>query len=244
MAFIPRIFIGSDSISGGIATVSGSDRNHIINVLRKTAGDSVTVCDMHSNSFEAVIEKIEDDRVILLLGEKKHADSELPFPVTVYQCLPKGEKSDTVVQKAVELGAKEIVFVASERCVARPEEKAFEKRRERMMRISESAAAQSGRSCVPEVRGLISYDEAIKEISACGKGFVCYEGDGTVPLRSLLCGEPESMAFLIGPEGGLSEKETGAAKAAGLPLANLGKRILRTETAALYVLAGISVIME
>jgi 16S rRNA (uracil1498-N3)-methyltransferase len=244
MAFIPRIFIGSDSISGGRAFVRGSDRNHIVNVLRKTAGDTVTVCDMHSNSFEAVIEKIEDDSVVLLLGEKKHTKSELPFPVTVYQCVPKGEKCDTVVQKAVELGAKEIVFVISERCVARPDGKAFEKRRERMMRISESAAAQSGRGFVPEVRGLISYDEAIKEIAASGRGFVCYEGDGTVPLRTLLCGEPESIAFLIGPEGGLSEKETGLARGAGLPLANLGKRILRTETAALYVLAGISVIME
>ncbi|MBR5746087.1 MAG: 16S rRNA (uracil(1498)-N(3))-methyltransferase [Clostridia bacterium] len=244
MAFIPRLFIASDSISGGRALVTGSDRNHIINVLRKTAGDTVTVCDMHANSYEAVIERVEEDSVVLLLGEKKHCESELPFPVTVYQCLPKGEKSDDIVRKAVELGAKEIVFVASERCVARPDEKTFAKRRERLLRISESAAAQCGRSYVPEVRGLINYAEAIKEISASGKGFVCYEGDGTVPLRGLLCGEPGSMAFLIGPEGGLSEKETGLAVSAGLPLVNLGKRILRTETAALYVLAGISVNME
>ena len=244
MAFIPRLFIPSDNIEGSRAVVSGSDFNHVVNVLRKAAGDTVKVCDMHSNCYDAVIESVADGELTLFLGEKKHEENELPFAVTVYQCLPKGEKADTVVQKAVELGAKEIVFVLSERCVARPDERSFAKKLERFARISESAAAQCGRSIIPRVRGLISYSEALKEIASSGRGFVCFEGDGTVPLRELLCGEPESMAFLIGPEGGLSEKEASAAGNAGLPLVNLGKRILRTETAALYVLSGISVNME
>ena len=132
----------------------------------------------------------------------------------------------------------------SERCVARPDSKAFAKRLERLKKISESAAAQCGRSIIPEIRGIISYSEAIKEISQKDIGFICYEGDGTKPVKELLGDNPQSIGFLIGPEGGLSEKETAIAKESNIALAGLGKRILRTETASGYVLAGISVLME
>ncbi|MBO4453020.1 MAG: 16S rRNA (uracil(1498)-N(3))-methyltransferase [Clostridia bacterium] len=244
MAFVPRVYIGSDLIKDGTATVAGSDYNHIVNVLRKKEGDTVTVCDMHSKVYEAKIERIGDGEAILLLGEASGKDCEIGFPVTVYQCLPKGEKTDTVIQKSVELGASAIVLVESERCVARPDKKSFEKKLERYRRISESAAAQCGRSFVPEVRGLISFGEAIKEIAACGNGFICYEGDGTVPVREVIEGAEGGFAFLIGPEGGISMKEAETAKEAGLALVSLGKRILRTETAALYVLSAISVLKE
>ena len=244
MAFIPRIFIASDDISDDTAYVRGSNFNHIIKVLRKGKGDRVTVCDMHSASYEATITDIGDGCLKLSLGARKHENCEMPFRVTVYQCLPKGEKLDTVVQKAVELGASELVVVSSERCVARPDENAFSRKLERLSRISESAAAQCGRSFVPSVRGMISYAEAIAEILKNDLGFVCYEGDGTEPLRSFLNPGSQNIAFLIGPEGGLTEREVGMARDAGLPLVNLGKRILRTETAALYVLSGISIVME
>ena len=243
MAFIPRIYVASGDISQGVARVGGSDKNHIINVLRKTVGDKVTVCDMHSNAYEAVITAVSEDEISLLLGEPKHESNELPFPVTVYQCLPKGEKTDAVIQKSVELGASAIVLVISERCVARPDAKSFEKKLERYRRISESAAAQCGRSFVPEVSGLTTYSEAIKAIAEAENGFVCYEGDGTVPVRGLI-ERQGGIAFMIGPEGGFSAGEVKQAAAAGIPLANLGKRILRTETAALYVLSAVSVLKE
>ena len=242
MPFIPRIFIASDDIIGDTAEVRGSDFNHIIKVLRKGVGDKVTACDMHSNVYEAEITGVGQESLSLRLGDKRHNDNELPFKVAVYQCLPKGEKADTVVQKSVELGAAEIVLVMSERCVARPDGKAFAKRLERLARISESAAAQCGRSYVPQVRGLINYSQAVSEISAYSNGFVCYEGDCTATVKELLSGKHGNIAFLIGPEGGLSANEAAAAKAAGIPLANLGKRILRTETAALYVLSAVSVL--
>ncbi len=245
MAFIPRIYIGSDRITDGKAFIDGSDANHIIRVLRKEKGDILHVCDMHGNSYDAVIDEITHDGLFAILGEPTAQNNEMPFKVSVYQCFPKGDKLETVIQKAVELGAYEIVAVMSERCVARPDSKAFSKRIERLKKISESAAAQCGRSIIPQIRGIISYEAAMKEISQMDMGFLCYEGDGTKPIKELLLDKsPETIGFLIGPEGGLSEKETAMANDMSIPLAGLGKRILRTETASGYVLSAISVMLE
>ncbi len=244
MAFIPRIYVGSDMINDGKAFINGSDANHILRVLRKVKGDSLHICDMHGNSYKATIDEITDDGLIAILGEPEKENCEMPFKVSVYQCFPKGDKLETVIQKAVELGAHEIVAVMSERCVARPDGKAFAKRLERLKKISESAAAQCGRSIIPEIRGIISYEAAMKEISEKDISFICYEGDNTVPVKELLSGSPETIGFLIGPEGGLSEKETALAKEMNTSLAGLGKRILRTETASGYVLSAISVLLE
>ncbi len=244
MAFIPRIYIGSDRIADGRAFIDGSDANHIIKVLRKEKGDTLHICDMHGNSYNAVIDEITREGLYALLGEPERGNNEMPFKVSVYQCFPKGDKLETVIQKAVELGAYEIVAVMSERCVARPDEKAFSKRLERLKKISESAAAQCGRSIIPEIRGIISYKEAMEEIAQKDIGFICYEGDGTLPVKELLKETPESIGFLIGPEGGLSEKETRLAAKKNIALAGLGKRILRTETASGYVLSAISVLLE
>ena len=244
MAFIPRIYVASDNISDNRALIEGSDANHVIRVLRKNVGDSLHICDMHGNSYNAIIDEINRDSLYATLGEPEKQNNEMPFKVSVYQCFPKGDKLDTVIQKAVELGAYEIVAVMSERCVARPDEKTFAKRIERLKKISESAAAQCGRSIIPEIRGIISYNQAVKEISEKDIGFICYEGDGTQPIRELLTETPETIGFLIGPEGGLSEKETGLAKESNISLAGLGKRILRTETASGYVLSAISVLLE
>ena len=244
MAFIPRIYVPSDNIANGRAFINGSDANHVLRVLRKEKGDTLYICDMHGNSYNAVIDEICNDGLYAVLGEPTAQNNEMPFKVSVYQCFPKSDKLETVIQKAVELGAYEIVAVMSERCVARPDEKAFAKRVERLKKISESAAAQCGRSIIPKIRGIISYSDAIKEISEKDIGFICYEGDGTRPIKELLVDMPETIGFLIGPEGGLSEKETALAKEKSLSLAGLGKRILRTETASGYVLSAISVLME
>ncbi len=244
MAFIPRIYVGSDMIENGRAFISGSDANHIIKVLRKEKGDELHICDMHGCSYNAVIDEITHDGLYAILGDAEKSDCEMPFKVSVYQCFPKGDKLETVIQKAVELGADEIIAVMSERCVAKPDAKAFSKRLERLMKISESAAAQCGRSYIPRVRGIISYADAVKEIAEKDVGFICYEGDGTLPLPQVLTGRPKTIGFLIGPEGGISAKEVERAKENGLQLAGLGKRILRTETASGYVLSAISVLME
>ncbi|MBR5263500.1 MAG: 16S rRNA (uracil(1498)-N(3))-methyltransferase [Clostridia bacterium] len=247
MAFIPRLFLTPAEITPGQATVTNEmDINHVKNVLRISVGGKVTICNGEGIIYPGVIKAFGEGCMEVALGEGVSDTSELPFGVTVYQCYPKGEKAETVVQKAVELGATEIVFVMSSRCVARPDEKSMEKKLVRLQRIADSAAAQSGRCVLPEVRGLISYKEACAEAAKAGCAFLCYEGEGTLPVRSILEEKKgaESYAFLIGPEGGISPEEVQIAKDNGLSLAGLGGRILRTETAALFVLSAVNVLCE
>lgn len=245
MAFIPRIFVPADALKDGTVFVTGADANHVRNVLRIPVGGRITVCDGACTVYPGEILSYSADGFLARVGEGKPDTSELPARITVYQCYPKGEKTDTVVQKSVELGAAEIVFVMSERCVARPDGKAMEKKRERLQKISEAAAAQSGRSVVPPVRGLISYSDACKEAVEADCAFLCYEGEGTVPLREILEAAPDAkrIAFIVGPEGGISPAEVEKARQAGLSLAGLGSRILRTETAPLFVLSACNVLL-
>ncbi|MBP5230363.1 MAG: 16S rRNA (uracil(1498)-N(3))-methyltransferase [Clostridia bacterium] len=243
MSSVPRVFLprgeAEQAKRTGFATITGPDANHLKTVLRIPVGGTVSLGDGEGTFFTAVVKEYGKDYLTaeVLPDSARTADSELPFPVVLYQCLPKGEKTDLIVQKSVELGVSEIVFVLSERCVARPDGTAASKKMERMQRIAESAAAQSGRGIVPQVRGLLPFREAIREMASSQCPFVCYEGLDVVPLPSLLVPDPGSVSFLIGPEGGLSPSETEAAKSAGIPLAGLGTRILRTETAPLYVLS-------
>lgn len=245
MAFIPRIFVTADAIKDGAVFVTGADANHVRNVLRIPVGGRITVCDGARTVYPGEILSYSPDGFLARVGEGQTDTGELPARITVYQCYPKGEKTDLVVQKSVELGAAEIVFVLSERCVARPDAKAMEKKRERLQKIAEAAAAQSGRSVVPPVRGLISYADACKEAAAADCAFLCYEGSGTIPLREILESRPnaERISFLIGPEGGISPAEAEEARQTGLALANLGNRILRTETAPLFVLSACNVLL-
>lgn len=243
MAFVPRIFLAGAS-SGTHTVTDGSDVNHIKNVLRIPVGGEITVCDGHGTSYCGRIAGFSPDGIAVELGKGKRDESEFPFSVTVYQCYPKGEKAETVVQKAVELGATEIVFVMSERCVARPDEKSMQKKFARLQKIADSAASQCGRGVLPQVRGLVPYAQACTQAAKSDCAFLCYEGDGTLPLRRILESVPnaKSYAFLIGPEGGISPEEVDTAVESGLALAGLGNRILRTETAALFVLSAMNVI--
>ncbi len=247
MAFVPRVFLSPQDISEGSAWVtSETDINHVKNVLRIPVGGKVTLCDGAGLIYPATVAEYSSSGMLLSLGDGVPDDSELPFHVTVYQCYPKGEKAETVVQKAVELGAHEIVFVMSERCIARPDDKAMEKKRARLQKIAEGAAAQSGRCILPEVRGLLSYREACSEASQADCAFLCYEGKDTKPLRQVLEEAPHSSryAFLIGPEGGIAPNEVQIAVENGLVPTGLGGRILRTETAALFVLSAINVLCD
>lgn len=244
MAFIPRVFLPSDKLRSGTVLVGGADANHLKNVLRMKEGDAVTVCDGAGTVYPAHIASFGEDGVSLALGAGVPAKGEFPFPVAIYQCLPKGEKADLIVQKSVELGAKEIVFVLSERCVARPDGKSMEKKRLRLQKIAESAAAQCGRGIVPAVRGLISFRDAVLEMKASELPLFCHTGSGVRPLRELIPPSPRSVTVLIGPEGGVSEHEAALAKENGLLFAGLGDRILRTETAALFVLSAVNVLTE
>lgn len=249
MAFIPRLFVrGGTLASGATLRIEGADANHVRNVLRIPVGGEVLICDGAHRLFTATVTASGEDGpwITVLLGDEKADDGEFSFSVTVYQCLPKGEKTDAVIQKSVELGATEIVLVKSERCVARPDEKTMQKKLVRWQKIAESAAAQCGRSILPQVRGLLPYADACAEAANADCAFLCYEDEREHSLRAFLEEHTGArhIAFLIGPEGGISPSEVETAKACGLTSVSLGNRILRTETAPLFVLSAINVLCQ
>ena len=226
----------SDEIAGATATISGDDAHHISRVLRMKAGDALSLCDGAGYEYDAVITSFSQDAVVCTLGEKRESAAESPIQVTLYQCLPKTGKMETIVQKCTELGVYSIVPVVSARCVVVPN-KDFEKKRERYSRVALEAAKQSRRAMVPEVQPLTE----LKKIDPATFDLflVAYEDEGGRTLKQALRNEttPRTIALLIGPEGGLEEGEVARLIGAGAVSVSLGKRILRTETAGMAMLA-------
>ena len=145
-----------------------------------------------------------------------------------------------MIQKATELGAYEIIAFPSSRCVSKPDEKSLKKKLERWQKIAASAAEQSGRGRIPQVRVLPSYAAALEEAAKADKALLFYENEHAVTLKMALSESPyETVSLLTGPEGGLEEREVDQARAAGLQVCTLGKRILRCETAPLCALSAV-----
>ncbi len=240
-----RVFVPTENIIDNKAVITGGDASHISRVMRLCVGDVITVCDMKRNVYEGVLLSVSNDAVEAELYLTDKYDTELPCKVTVYQGVPKGDKLETVIQKSVELGAYRIVPVLCERSVSRPDKKSALSKNARYNKISESAACQCGRNLIPQVDVMITFDEMVEEMRSFeGKVFACFEGEEILKLKDALSGDPCNVAFFIGPEGGISEKETEKLKKEKIPTVSLGKRILRTETASSYVLSAISVLWE
>ena len=242
---MPRFFVRAQQIENGIVTILGDDAHHISRSLRMAAGETVTVSDMQRNEYECVLTDFLADRVLARVVEAKACDTEPPYHAHVFQALPKGDKLDSVIQKAVECGACEITTFESERCIVRLKGENEQKKVERRQRIALEAAKQSGRGIVPTVYSSISFEEMLAQASRADIALFCYEGDGTEALPLVLrrrraeLGEhcEPTISIVIGSEGGFSLFEAEAAKRAGLIPVGLGKRILRTETAASFVLS-------
>ncbi len=231
---MPKFFI-----EGGIRDtydITGDDARHITGSLRMRRGDIITVCDGSGNDAECQITAADKDCVSLRVISRKTCLSEPSVGVTLYQCMPKGDKFDGVVRKCVELGVSRIVPVISSRVISRPDKKSLAKKIERWNKISKEAASQSGRGIVPEISSAQSFDEAIKEAAESDKGLFFYECGGK-PLSEWDLEKSVSISLFIGPEGGFSPKEAEQAQQAGLITATLGPRILRTETAPVAALA-------
>lgn len=243
---MPRFFVRQEQIEGDIITLTGDDAHHVARSLRMAVGDAITVCDMQATEYDCRIVEFASDRLVTLkILSRERAQTEPPMRITLLQALPKGDKLDTVIQKAVECGASEIVPFESERCVARVKQDAEERKTERRQRIALEAAKQSGRSAMPVVRQTVSFERALdiaKESQVC---LFCYEGDGTQPIGRILRqklvandrGEYPSVAVIIGSEGGFSQREAACADEAGLVRTGLGVRILRAETAPIFALS-------
>lgn len=239
-----RFFLPGDRIGEDTVTLTGGDAAHISKSLRMRPGERITVCDMKQNEFECVICKADPDCVTAKIESRRRNDAEPPYRAVVYQALPKGDKLDTVIQKSVEIGAVRIVPFECERCVVREAKEKSARLAERRRKIAEEAAKQCGRGIIPEVLETVSFEEALMDARKGDVAFMCYEGDGTLPLGKFVSGTGRDYRFLIGPEGGFSKKEAEAAAEAGLGLCGLGKRILRTETAALFVLSCMAYVHE
>ena len=244
---MPRFFVRRDAVSDGLIRITGEDAHHISRSLRMAVGESIVVCDMQKTEYECVLEKFESDFVLARILSERMSDTEPNFVATVFQALPKGDKLDSIIQKAVECGASKIVPFESDRCVVRMKPEAEQKKTERRSRIATEAAKQSGRSILPEIVPTVTFRKAVEEAMRADICLFCYEGDGTVPLgdafpielckEKLATGEAPTISVIIGSEGGFSLSEAQFAKKRGAILCGLGKRILRTETAASFVLS-------
>ena len=236
---MPRFFLDKEFLSGATAVITGEDAAHIAFSLRMAAGERVTLCDGEGYDYHGIIESVSKDTVTVSLTEKIPSVSEPPYAIRLYQCLPKGEKFESIIQKAVESGVTEIIPVQSSRCIALMKDSAAEKKLLRFNRIAKEAAKQSGRGALPKVLPPVRFKDAVKAMGESEIAFLCYENEEGLTLKGLLEGKdtPASLAFLVGPEGGLSAEEVVLAREAGIPAVSLGNRILRTETAAPFVLA-------
>ena len=239
---MPRFFVPSQNIEGDTIMITGDDARHIARALRMAEGDEITVCDMHGCEHRCRLDKIRDEACECSVLESKEGANEPPFPITLYMAYPKGDKIETVVQKAVELGATKIVPFESSRCIKKPKAEKQDKQTARLQRIADEAAKQCGRSKLPEVAAPIDYKEMLTEATKAELALFCYEGDGGKSLRELLedTKEPASVSVIVGCEGGFSLDEARLAIESGCISVTLGRRILRCETAPSYALSAIS----
>ncbi|MFV0497091.1 MAG: RsmE family RNA methyltransferase [Candidatus Fimivivens sp.] len=232
---MPRFFV--DSLCETVV-ITGEDARHISKSLRMTSGESLILCDGKGLEANGVIISLSPDAVSVRLDEAAVCIAEPQTPVHLYLAMPKGDKLELVIQKAVELGAAEIVILLSSRCISRPKGDAASKKIQRLQKIANEAAKQCGRGILPPVRGILSFPQAVKEMQQFDNGFILYEGT-CEPLRSQLPKRGTTLALLVGSEGGFSVEEIVQATESGVRTASLGKRILRCETAPIAALAAV-----
>lgn len=215
--------------------ISGADYNHIKNVLRMKIGDEFLVSENNVSNL-CRIESFEGESIIAEIVEERYQDTSLPVKIYLFQGLPKSDKLELIIQKTVELGVEGIIPVEMNRCVVKLDEKKKKSKTERWQSIAESAAKQSKRTSIPKVHEVMSYKNALKAASELDVFLVPYECkngmEATVNALSTVK-SGMSVGILIGPEGGFELNEIDSAiEAGGVPV-SLGKRILRTETAAI-----------
>ena len=239
-----NFFIENGNIDGENAYVTGSDVNHIKNVLRMKESDEIKLSTGDGLLYTAVISEFLADRIVCRIIDCEGGSSELPAKIVLFQGLPKKDKMELIIQKAVELGVYEIVPVMMKRTIVKLEDnKKEQKKLERWRTISLTAAKQSGRAIVPEVSDFITFNEAVKRAEGLEYNLIPYENEkGMDRARELIkeVKDKKSIGIFIGPEGGISEDELEIAINAGAKPISLGNRILRTETAGLALVSVIA----
>ena len=234
-----NFFVDESKRQGNFYLITDDDYNHIKNVLRMKEGDNILVSS-EGNSHLCAIKEFSGECAVAEIVEENFQDTALPVKLYLFQGLPKSDKMEFVIQKAVELGAEAVVPVEMSRCVVKLDDKKKKSKTARWQAISESAAKQSKRTTIPKVYDVTSYKEALKLASELDLLLVPYEcKDGMLSTKNALKRMQSGMSvgILIGPEGGFDEKEIALAEEKGGLTISLGKRILRTETAAVTALS-------
>ena len=231
-----HFFADPSQVAEDTVTITGPDVNHMKNVLRMKPGEALLVSDGTGNDYQCEIERLEADRAVVRICQAFCSQMELPSPIWLFQGLPKADKLEFIIQKAVELGAEAVVPVATKNAVVRLDEKKAQSKRKRWQSIAESAAKQSKRSRIPSVETVMSLKEAFGFIKEQGFDLclIPYEqAQGMETMKEALAqvSSGQSIAVFIGPEGGFDESEIKLALEHGVRPVSLGKRILRTETA-------------
>lgn len=248
-----HFFTETEFFTESEAVITGPDVNHIKNVLRMKPGEKLLLSDGKGTNCLCEITELFPDKVLVKILPEEVDDTELPVKVTLYQGLPKADKMEFIIQKCVELGVTKIVPVDTDRAVVKLDAKKEEAKRKRWYGISESAAKQSKRMIVPEIGNVMKFKAAIEAAALDDLAIIPYEdseslpGAGGMALTRELIGSlkpGQSLSIFIGPEGGFSDGEVELAMQSGVKPVTLGKRILRTETAGMFVMAAVGLLLE
>ena len=236
------------NINDKSVTIVGADVNHVRNVLRMKPGEEISVSNgQDGREYRCGIRSMEEDRIVCELRFIKEDKVELPSRLYLFQALPKADKMELIIQKAVELGVYRIIPVAARRCIVKLDERKAASKIQRWQGIAEAAAKQSKRAVIPEVTGVSGFEEAVRTASAMDVRLIPYElaEDMSKTKEQIGALQPgQEIAVFIGPEGGFEEAEIALALSNGVEPITLGKRILRTETAGMTVLSWIMYMLE
>ena len=234
-----NFFADENSRRGDFYCISGSDFNHIKNVLRMKTGETFLISDKGESHLCEII-SFEGETAVARIIVENYQSTELPVKLYLFQGLPKSDKMELIIQKCVELGVFAVIPTEMNRCVVKLEEKKKKSKVDRWQSISESAAKQSKRNIIPEIMNVMSYKEALSFAEKLDMIIVPYESEngmkGTQDTLSRIK-NGMSIGIFIGSEGGFDEMEITLAKEKGAEIVSLGKRILRTETAAITSVA-------
>lgn len=237
-----RFFVEKEKISDNQIIIDTSDAHHIARSLRMAEGDEAVVCDGEGKEYLCRLTRIRDEECICDIIEELNSSTEPAVSITLCMAYPKGDKLETVIQKAVELGASRIIPFESQRCIKRPKAEKAEKQNARLSRIAEEAAKQCGRARIPVVTSPMSFNQMLDEAKKTGLSLLCYENEEGLTIKDIIKDKarPESISIIVGSEGGFSAEEVEQAKTAGCLSVSLGNRILRCETAPAFALSVLS----
>ncbi|MDF1618450.1 16S rRNA (uracil(1498)-N(3))-methyltransferase [Petrocella sp. FN5] len=242
-----RFFVEPSQVKDNSILIEGANMNHMKHVLRMRVGDIVTISDGQQKDYRCIIKTIMEDEILLDIETVVPTTNELVSKIYLFQGIPKKDKMEWIIQKNIELGVCEIIPVKMKRCVVKLDDKTAKKKVERWNGIAEAAAKQSKRSIIPSVWSPIGFNGMMEQLEAMDLVLVPYENaEGMTYTRTVL-GQlkgVKNIGIVIGPEGGFEQEEINHLMATKAKIISLGRRILRTETAGMTLLANLMIQIE